>query len=140
MEQLITEIEQELDCGLKVYLHIKELTLITFPDDSEFFFVDDEFWETQREKLKGDPVHYIEIEKWNSSYSFRLMSSFTENMDDHPVLKAQLSEALTKPKPFKNFKSILEDYDQNLEEWYSFKSLQQKEFVKDQLIALKITV
>ena len=43
IEQLIIDIEQEFDLGLKVYLHKNDLTLLTLLDDSHLGFVDDEY-------------------------------------------------------------------------------------------------
>ncbi|KQT16921.1 hypothetical protein ASG31_11155 [Chryseobacterium sp. Leaf404] len=66
------------------------------------------------------------------------MESFAENISGNKVLKAKLPDALENSKPFKNFRNILDRNDEYLQEWYIFRSLKQREFVKKQLTELKI--
>ena len=138
IEQLITNIEQEFDTGLMVYLQKKDLTLLSLPDEAQFGFIDDEDWEKAQTEIENNPENYFELDKWDSSYSFKIMNFFVENIDDNAILKAKLSEVLEREKPFKNFRTILDHHEKYLQEWYKFKTLKQKEFIKNQLIALKI--
>lgn len=138
IEQLIKDIEEEFDTGLKVYLHKKDLTVLSLPNEDQFDITDDEYWEETQAEIENNPENYLELDKWDSSYSFKIMQSFAENIEDNAILKAKLNDALEKAKPFKNFRFILDHHDKYLQEWYKFKTLNQREFIENQLIKLKI--
>lgn len=138
LEKLVAAIEQEFDCGLNVFLHQFTLNLLVLPDDSDRDYIEEEYWEEQRLELKNNESHYIEIKKWNSSYSFKVMESFVLNIVDDYIFKTKLSDALEKSKPFRNFRTILDTNNEYLQKWYRFKTLMQKEYIKDQLIDLGI--
>ena len=137
-EELIAEIEQELEMGMKVYIHKTDLTILVLPNDDMIDFADDEFWEKEQEKLENNAENYFEIEIWDSSYSFKIMERFAENIHGNRVLQAKLLDTLENSKPFKNFRNILDRHDEYLHEWYQFRALQQRKFVKEQLTNLKI--
>lgn len=137
-EELIIEIEQELEMDMKVYVHKDTLSLLMLPDDDMIDFADDEFWENVQEELEKNSENYIEVEKWDASHSFRIMESFAENISGNRILQAKLLDALENSKPFKNFRNILDRYEKYLQEWYSFRALKQREFVKKQLTDLNI--
>ena len=137
-EELITEIEQELEIGMKVYIHKTNIKLLVLPNEEMIDFADGEFWKKEQDELENNAENYFEIEIWDSSYSFKIMEYFAENMDGNRVLKAKLLDALENSKPFKNFRNILDRHDEYLHEWYKFRALQQREFVKKQLENLKI--
>lgn len=138
-EQIIIDIEQELDCGLRVFLHKNNLNIITLPDEAEIDFMEDEDWEDQKKELEINRKNYVEIEKWDCSYSFKLMEYFVEIVDDDEVLREKLSQALERAKPFRNFRFILDHHDEYLQKWYQFKSSKQREFVKNQLSELNLS-
>lgn len=138
-EQIIIDIQQELDCGMRVYLHKNHLIILTLPDADEIDFMEDEDWQQQKKELKVNQKNYVEIEKWDSSYSFKIMKSFVESLGDNHVLKEKLFEVLERAKPFRNFRSILDEDNDSLQNWYHFKSSKEREFVKNQLSGLKMS-
>lgn len=124
--------------GMKVYVHKDNFSLLMLPDDDMIGFADREFWEKELEELEENSENYVEIEKWDASYLFRIMKSFAENITGNRILQAKLLDALENSKPFKNFRNILDRYEEHLQEWYSFRALNQREFVKKQLADLEI--
>jgi len=72
--------------------------------------------------------NYITIEPLEANESFRIMEKFAEQVDNSR-LRAQLINALYNPKPFANFKRIIDNSDFR-QDWFDFKDYQLQDYVK----------
>ncbi len=75
----------------------------------------------------------IRIEPPESGESFRIMEDFIYNcIPDRDNVKSRLSDAISRIKPFQNFKSVI-DNSRHRQLWFDYKQSRLEEFVKDQL-------
>jgi len=72
-----------------------------------------------RELVENNPDRFIYIEPIESHESFGIMENFTLTLADD-IIKRKLSIALSKPKPFRNFKDELYNYPEVQKDWYKF--------------------
>lgn len=102
-EKTIKDIAQELDCGLRVFLHKTTQQYIAVPDEDLLIDDQEEAWKNAFEILEKNANDYYEIEKWSSSEAFNIMQDFTNQLKDNTQIKVLLLEALEKRKPFREF-------------------------------------
>ena len=131
-EEQIKSITEDLETGLKVYLNIetKEIKSIIDFDDTDY--ADTEQWEETLKEIEENYDKYIEFEKMDSRESFQVMEGFVETIKDEE-LRRKLELGLSLSKPFRNFKDIIDDENENRKNWFAFKSAKYIEFVKEQL-------
>jgi hypothetical protein len=129
-DEQINELADNLDCGLRSFVHRHNLTIVTIPDtdDPE----SDSKMSDSYKEIEGNFNNYLEIEKMNSNDSFRLMTNFVETIDNRR-LKEKLDQILSRPKPFKNFKLEIDNSGHYRQKWFEFKNQQLIEWVKGQL-------
>lgn len=132
----IKEIAELLDCGFRVFIHKTTGQLLNVPDEDELLAWDLDFSDEEQEVVENDYTDYYEVEKWTSTEAFEIMSAFANQLTDTD-LQDQLLEALSKKKPFREFKFIIDDSNEFRQEWFDFKSKCQQDFVKRQLNTLQ---
>lgn len=137
-EKTIKDIAQELDCGLRVFLHKTTQQYIAVPDEDLLIDDQEEAWKNAFEILEKNANDYYEIEKWSSSEAFNIMQDFTNQLKDNTQIKVLLLEALEKRKPFKEFKFLIDKYDDYRDHWFAFKNAQQELLVKEQIANLEL--
>ncbi|WPR71427.1 UPF0158 family protein [Flavobacterium sp. NG2] len=115
----IQEIVDQLECGLKCYWNSKTNALLFIPDENNSF-IEMEFWENEINQLENEGDDFIEIEKPTSRDSFQMMESFIESGIPTAALKKELTKALERPKPFRNFNELVEN-SRFREDWFAFK-------------------
>lgn len=131
-DEKIIEIAGELDLGLKCFVHIKNGTLISYPDKLNYADFDPEEWADVMTKVEDDPDNYVEIQKMDTHESFSTMESFVDTIDD-VRLRSKLIQVLSKPKPFKSFKFEIDNSGPYREQWFAFKNRRLFEWVKEQV-------
>lgn len=131
--QQIEEIASDLDMGFKVCIHKTTGEILNFPDElrmdvdpDEDAFVDD------REKYENNSDDYIEINAMSSTESFEVMESFTQQVSDR-VLQAKLYDALSKNRPFRRFKDIVDNEGDYRASWFEYKNRKDIEWVNRQI-------
>jgi hypothetical protein len=124
----LKEIAENLDMGMRVFVHKQTKEIVSYPSDDYDF--DTEMWEEQMEK--ANEKDFIEIYKMDSRSGFSVMEDFIETVGDKNLAN-RLSFALGRPKPFQNFKYELEYDRENLHKWYAFKLERSTDWVKEQL-------
>ncbi len=129
----INELADNLDSGLRCFVHKEKKTIVTTPDTLNNPDSDSEWWDEANEEIENNFDSYVEIEKMESHESFRVMVDFI-NTVDNLVLRDKLEEALRRPKPFANFKFATDNSGLYRQKWFDFKKLQLIEWVKGQLI------
>ena len=130
-EEQIKEIADQLDCGFCSFWHRQTGKLIFFPDFDNNPFAESEFYEEELEEINNNFSDYVEIEKPQSSDSFRIMVKFAEQLDDKNELKYELIKALNRKKPFREFKFIIDNSGIYRQQWFDFKNEQLIQWVVD---------
>ena len=103
---------------------------------SAAFFGDDD---EMQEKVEEDPERYMFIEPIDSHDSFEIMEDFIATVSDLNARNV-LTKAISRRKPFRNFKEALYEFEEIKENWFNFhhEALLQK--VKDLLECEKVEV
>jgi hypothetical protein len=128
----ITELADNLDSGLRCFVHKETKVIVTTPDSLNDPLSDSELWDDANEEIEKNFDSYVEIEKMDSNESFRLMQNFIDTIEDER-LRDKLDQALSGPKPFRNFKFEVNNSGPYRLKWFDFKKQQLIEWVKDQL-------
>ncbi|NLA25442.1 MAG: hypothetical protein GX879_10800, partial [Bacteroidales bacterium] len=94
--------------------------------------IETEYWSKEFKELENNSTDYIEIERWTSSEAFQVMSDFADLIPDYR-LKSRLFYALSKKKPFAEFKFVIDHSGHYRQEWFKFRDKWQQEFVAELL-------
>ena len=116
-EAQIDDIAQDLDCGMKCYIHKENGEIISIPDELRGLEPDEEFWGEDMKKIEDDYKDYIEVEGMNSTEAFRVMEDFA-NIMDSKELSVKLINALNRRKPFQNFKDEIDYSGEYRQKWF----------------------
>jgi hypothetical protein len=133
-DQTIKEIVEELQTGMFVYLNLKTKEIKTLPEDTDSFSFDDESdpWKEDREDIENNPEEYLEFSPMDSNESFQIMSDFAASVDDER-LRDKLELILDLAKPFRNFKSVIDDEPVYRKLWFEFRDQRYAEYIKTQI-------
>lgn len=134
--EIIRGIAQEIDMGMICFLNID-----TMEYDCVFGRSYDTYWTGDYDDLYQEVYdkvagweHSIRIEPLESRESFHIMERFIEIcIPDNDTIKIRLWNAISKRKPFQNFKFII-DNSKYRQCWFDFKQSQMEVFVQNQLL------
>nr|WP_315421790.1 UPF0158 family protein [uncultured Pedobacter sp.] len=129
----IKEIADTIDCGFVCHWNIKNNSLIFIPNDEGFDPADNDAWDEDIKELKTNSSEYKEIEKPDSTESFRFMEDFTDELPDNTRIKVTLIEALNKRKPFREFKYEIDNSGDYRQLWFDFKNQKMIEYVNNKI-------
>jgi len=129
----IKEIADTIDCGFVCHWNIKNNRLIFIPSDEGFDPAYNDAWDEDIKELETNSGEYKEIEKPDSTESFRFMENFTDELPDNTRIKVTLIEALNKRKPFREFKYEIDNSGDYRQLWFDFKNQKMIEYVKDRI-------
>jgi hypothetical protein len=128
----LQEIADNLDFGLRCFIHKDSADIRCFPDERQAYGFDEEPWEEDIKAVKKNQKQYIEIEKLTPQEEFGVMEAFARQVDQD-LLRDKLLQILGRPKPFRNFKAELENAGSYRGKWLDFKNASMLESVKVQL-------
>lgn len=131
--ELITDIADKLEAGLKCYLNTVTREVVSFPDINRLPGGDFNDWEEEIRKVEKNPKIYREINSMNFSESYILMQEFVNIVEDKNM-KSRLAQAIQGPRPFANFKMQIARSRSLRDTWFSFKSDKVIEWVRSQLV------
>jgi hypothetical protein len=132
-KELIKEIAEQLDCGFRCYIHKENGELITLPDENHHSGMDMELWADDMEKVDENFGDYFVINPPESSDSFRIMEDFVYTLPESESLRKNLIYALNQRKPFRQFKSIIDNSGPFRQQWFDFKDRKLQEWVADHI-------
>jgi hypothetical protein len=132
-KEVIKDIADNLDMGLSCFIHSGTREIKFIPDSDEYFGMDLEDFEQDIEEIESNSEQFIKIERMDSHESFKMMEDFAENLDEE-ILKEKLTQALSHPKPFKNFRKVIEYSASHKNKWFEFKNKKLMEWVEGQLL------
>jgi hypothetical protein len=133
-EAQLKEIAEELDMGMRCFFYPKTGEIEIYPDllNPNFSTMDTEPWQETLDKLEENWGDYFEFDKMTSDESFEIMSDFTD-LVDNKKLQDRLYRALSKSKPFRNFKWEIDNSGEYRNQWFDFKLQRIIDFVKEQV-------
>ena len=142
-KELVKSIAENTDMSMVCYLNPKTLEMISIPEDLSI----EGFWESEEEEsdfvdeyelLKDD---FKKIDSWEkyvilrapeSDDSYQIMENFVDQLPDSR-LKNNLSNALNRSHPFRNFNKIIHQSDAQ-EDWLAFKRKELEKRVYEELV------
>lgn len=131
--EMIKEIAQELDMGMKCFYHKTTGELEFYPDELKGHAGFDEgLWEETIAKVEENYGDYIRFEPMESHESFRVMEDFISLVADENV-RLRFEDAIGYKKPFQNFKQLLCNYPELQKQWFIYKNQRYMEFVQEQI-------
>lgn len=128
----IREIAQFLDGGFRCFYNLKTREIRTtinfdcWPDSEE------DAWAEIEQELESNREDYFEFSGLESFEVFRVMADFAFSIDD-PELHERLTEALERPRPFSNFKWLVDRSGPYRQQWFDYKNSRYMERVKKQI-------
>lgn len=130
----IREIADNLDFGMRCFIHSKTKEVKFVPDHDKHPDMDPTFFREDDEEIENNLMDYIEIEGMESFEVFNVMKDFIDTVDDDQLREA-LNRSLNRPKPFRNFKFTIDNSGPYRERWFKFKDQRLISRVESQLEA-----
>src|ERR1700733_7428860 len=96
---IIKEIAQNLEAGMKCWYHIPTGEVLSAPDRMKHYDIDDELWEETFNEIDEKMHECIAFECLETHDEFRIMASFAENEVSDPEVQKRLVYALNQRKP-----------------------------------------
>jgi len=129
---VVKDVAGSIDAGFVCFLNTDTLEIDEFPRE----LLSNSYLYTMNTGVSLDELNlkytqwenYITIEPLEGNESFRIMEKYAEQLDN-ARLRAQLVNALYNPKPFANFKRIIDNSDYR-QDWFDFKDNQLQDYVK----------
>ncbi|MFO7447735.1 MAG: UPF0158 family protein [Ignavibacteriaceae bacterium] len=132
-QEQISEIAEELECGMRVFVHVDTKEIQTIIDWENSLDFDEEIWKDVIDEIEGNAEKYVEFEKMSSNESFAVMEEFVETVDNEELQK-KLELGLSLSKPFRNFKDIVDNFGgEYRKKWFEFKKNSYIDWVITQL-------
>ena len=131
-KEIIREIVGDLDCGMKCFIHSETKEVKVIPDTDKYLDIDSDAWSATIEEIDNNIGDYIQIQGMDSRDSFKVMEAFVDTVDDER-LREKLIDALSRRKPFQNFKFTIDNSGEYREKWFKFKDNALSEWVESQL-------
>ncbi len=128
----ITEIAENLDCGFRCFYKFKTGEIKTLVIIDEWLGESDELLEKDEKEIEDNISEYIEFDGMSNHESFSIMETFAEKIDN-PDLQNKLINSLNKPKPFRNFKWLIDNSGDYRQKWFDHKKEKFIELVKNQI-------
>ena len=132
-EEQIIKIAEELECGMNCYFNIKIGAIKKILNFNSWDVADEEPWQEDIQEIENNYEDYIEFEGMDSHRSFNLMVDFVDEINDLQ-LKERLVRALNKPKPFRNFKWVIDNSGEYRQQWFDFRKSRYISWVKQQIL------
>ena len=129
---VVKDVAGSIDAGFVCFLNTDTLEIDEFPRE----LLSNSYLYTMNTGVSLDELNlkytqwenYITIEPLEGNESFRIMEKYAEQLDN-ARLRAQLVNVLYNPKPFANFKRIIDNSDYR-QDWFDFKDNQLQDYVK----------
>lgn len=131
--EMIKEISDQLDMGMKCFYHLKTGELVVYPDSLKMGGeLDEEAWKEEITKVEEDATEYLLFTAMDSYESFDVIEEFVLQIDKQNV-KEIFEETINQKKPFQSFKNLLFDYPELRQQWFLYKAERYRIYVEEQL-------
>jgi len=129
---VVKEVASSIDAGFVCFLNTDTLEIDEYPREllsNSYLYKMNSGVSLDELNLKYTQwENYITIEPLETNESFRIMEKYAEQVDNSR-LRAQLVNAIYNPKPYANFKRIIDNSDFR-QDWFDFKDMQLQDYVK----------
>jgi len=116
------EIAEQLECGMVCFYCVKNGELEYYPEEAEENDDDENAWQDVIDKIEEAPYgEYLKFPKMDSDTGYRVMEDFVSGIEDEGTRRV-FKDALSKRKPFQQFRHLIQDYPQLLDDWHDYKS------------------
>ena len=129
--KIISEIAQQLEAGMKVYLNKDTHEIKSIFDWDEI--TDYELVEKEENEILQEWSNYVEFTKMESHEAFDVMEEFAVEIENIN-LREEVLKVLGRKCPFANFKAIVETSDYR-DKWFEFRRKKYIEYIEKQLEA-----
>lgn len=129
----IREIADCLDAGMRCYYNRLTGEIKSVIDFNSWSDADEELWEDDLNEIEEHIDNYFVFENMSSSDSFKVMADFVDVVVDSRI-QTILIKALTKSKPFRNFKHVIDNSGKYRQQWFDFKKSRYIDWVKHQIV------
>lgn len=123
--ELIREIAQELEVGMKVFLNKDNLEIKSVPDWDD---MEMDPWEEDLDEIDSKWTNFMEFTKMESREAFKVMEKFVVEVEDERFCDG-LVRILNRKSPFANFKAEVESSSYR-QKWFDFKLEKHEEYVR----------
>jgi len=132
--KVVSEIAENIDCGLVCYLNpetleLEEVSKNLAMDPEEFEQCTGESWDETFKHGQWDRC--ITIEPREPNEAFKIMEHFVNEIDDARFAQ-RLSDILNRKRPFANFKAHVEG-SKYRQQWFDFKQSELERLVWDEI-------
>ena len=132
----IYDFAQAHDIGSDVYINNRTGEIIELPNPIRRPYAElEEFYAEDIEKIEANWHEITKLECPDSSESFEIMAAFIDSLPQTKT-KEELTIALNKRKPFRNFNHIIHNCDKR-EDWFEHKRLELENRVGELLDRMK---
>jgi len=129
LKLMIKEIAENNDCGMNVFINKESLKMIFVPSEFNYDLGDYEhFYKDDLKEIEENYHLILKIEPPSSNESFGIMEKFVNKLSNGS-LQTSLINALSRRRPFANFKHII-DNSKVREDWFQHKSSELEKRVK----------
>lgn len=133
-EETIKSIAEQIGMGMICFLNTDTMEVESVLGNSYDTYGDNEDFCREVYDKVDSWSRFARVEPPESRQSFQMMEDFIEScIPDNDMVKNQLWDAISRRKPFRNFKSII-DNSPYRQSWFDFRQLQLEEFVREQLL------
>ena len=129
----VRRLADELQTGMNCYIHPETGEEVTIPFQIEEGMVPDEDGGLQHFRDQVDEwTDAIKLEPPRPSEAYKFRENFVREIIKDPKLQGELDEILHRPKPFRNFRRVIDDTPY-LQDWYDFEAACLENFAYKQL-------
>ncbi len=131
-EKKIAEIAENLDCGFRCFYRFTTGEIKTLVISDEWLGESDELLKQDEKEIEDNISEYIEFEGTSNHVAFSIMESFVDKVDNDDLQK-KLINALNRPKPFRNFKILIDNSGDYRQRWFDHKHAMFIELIGNQV-------
>jgi Uncharacterised protein family (UPF0158) len=131
-EDQYKRIGDELEAGLKVYIHKKTLNIISLFEGNEFGDFEPNEDDEEYQEIEENSNEYFLIEKMDSRDFYRVMADFVENINDQKDNQF-FKNVLNGHKPMANFNFHIHNSEYR-ESWFVHKKQAYIDYAKNEIV------
>jgi len=129
----IKEIAKQLEAGKICYIHRKKGTIKTLEEVADEATASEE-WQKEFQALEKDTKHYMKIPRMSALDELNAMKDFLEEEDLSKGVEKELTTALKRKKPMRNFLQVVNSEEGLQQYWLNFKSKWNRTWVENYFI------
>lgn len=133
--ETIRTIAEALEAGKECYVHREAQEVIALGDPERDPTIDPDEHEMILERIETSREQYLHFERMPTDRSFAVMTAFIDRVRDQELWQ-ELSYAIKRPRPFRNFRKMLETDPEYYQKWLNFRTKRYLAYVEEQLEAM----